>query len=93
MDVQENECQISHKNGENTGKILKVSCVRCNFVKFDNHFLWLPCEIFFTVITDDLFFSLPAACRRPFLAWGDFHARSRFARSTIPEDKWGLLVV
>ena len=27
-----------------------------------------------------------------FLAWGDFHARSRFARSTIPEEKWGLLV-
>ena len=25
----------------------------------------------------------------PFLAWGDFHARSRFARSTIPEDNWG----
>ena len=25
----------------------------------------------------------------PFLAWGDFHARSRFARSTIPEEKWG----
>ena len=25
----------------------------------------------------------------PFLAWGDFHARLRFARSTIPEDKWG----
>ena len=25
----------------------------------------------------------------PFLAWGDFHARSRFARSTIPEKKWG----
>ena len=24
----------------------------------------------------------------PFLAWGDFHARS-----TIPEEKWGLLVV
>ena len=21
--------------------------------------------------------------------WGDFHARSRFARSTIPEEKWG----
>ena len=29
----------------------------------------------------------------PFLAWGDFHARSRFAHSTIPEEKWGLLVV
>ena len=28
-----------------------------------------------------------------FLEWGDFHARSRFARSTIPEEKWGLLVV
>ena len=25
----------------------------------------------------------------PFLAWGDFHVRSRFARSTIPEEKWG----
>ena len=24
---------------------------------------------------------------------GDFHARPRFARSTIPEEKWGLLVV
>ena len=23
----------------------------------------------------------------PFLAWDDFHARSRFARSTIPEEK------
>ena len=21
--------------------------------------------------------------------WGDFHARSRFAHSTIPEEKWG----
>ena len=28
-----------------------------------------------------------------FLAWGDFHARSRFARSTIPKERWGLLVV
>ena len=25
----------------------------------------------------------------PFLAWGDFHARSRFARSTIPWGKMG----
>ena len=30
-----------------------------------------------------------AARMSPFLAWGDFHARSRFARSTIPEEKWG----
>ena len=25
----------------------------------------------------------------PFLAWGHFHTRSRFARSTIPVEKWG----
>ena len=25
----------------------------------------------------------------PFLAWGELHARSRFTRSTIPEEKWG----
>ena len=25
----------------------------------------------------------------PFLAWGDFHGRLHFARSTIPEEKWG----
>ena len=25
----------------------------------------------------------------PFLAWGDFHARWRFARLTIPEEKCG----
>ena len=24
-----------HKDGENTGKILKMSCARCNFVNFD----------------------------------------------------------
>ena len=28
-----------------------------------------------------------------FLVWGDLHACSRFARSTIPEEKWGLLIV
>ena len=28
-----------------------------------------------------------------FLGRGDFHAPSRFARSTIREEKWGLLVV
>ena len=27
-----------YKNCENTGKILKISCVRCNFVTFDIHF-------------------------------------------------------
>ena len=41
-----------HMNCENTGKILKISCVRCNFVKFDIHFLGHWEEIFFGV-TDD----------------------------------------
>ena len=41
---------------------------------------------------DVLHFSLSPP-RVAFLAWGDFHARLRFARSTIPEEKWGLLVV
>ena len=31
----------------------------------------------------------PHARKGPILAWGDFHARSRFARSTIPEENWG----
>ena len=35
-----------------------------------------------------LFFLSPR-CVSPFLAWVDFHARSRFARSTIPEEKRG----
>ena len=30
-----------HKNCD-TGKILKISCVGCNFVKFNIHFLGLP---------------------------------------------------
>ena len=42
-----------HKNCENAGKILKISRVRCNFVKFDTHFLGLPLEIIFGVITED----------------------------------------
>ena len=38
---------------DNTGKFLKISCERCNFVKFDFHLLELPYEIFVGVITDD----------------------------------------
>ena len=34
-----------------------------------------------------------AAGVSPFLAWGDFHARSRFACSTIPEEKWGTIII
>ena len=38
-----------------------------------------------------LLFSRGLSPRRvsPFLAWGDFHARFRFARSVMPEEKWG----
>ena len=42
-----------HKNCENTSKILKISCVRCHFVKFDIYFLGISQEIFFGVITDN----------------------------------------
>ena len=42
-----------HKNCENKGKILQISCARCNFVKFDIHFLGLPWEIFFGDVADD----------------------------------------
>ena len=31
-----------HKNCENAGKIVNISCVRCHFEKFDIHFLRLP---------------------------------------------------
>ena len=41
-----------HKNWENTGKIPKISSARCNFVKFDIHFLGHSQEIFFGVTTD-----------------------------------------
>ena len=30
----------------------------------------------------------PTRGKAPFLAWGDFHARTLFAPSTIPEEKW-----
>ena len=49
MGAQENKCQIS-KNFENTGKILKIACVRCHFVKFDIYFLGLPCEFFLLLL-------------------------------------------
>ena len=44
-----------HKNCENTGIIiLKISCVRYNFVKFDIiSFSQAPIRNFFGVVTDD----------------------------------------
>ena len=34
MGARENNFKF-HENCENSGKILKISCVRCHFVKFD----------------------------------------------------------
>ena len=42
-----------HKNFENAGKPLKISCVSCHFVNFGIYFLGLPYQIFFGVITDN----------------------------------------
>ena len=58
MRVQEINVKFQ-KNCENTGKILKISCVRCNFVKFDIHFLGLPSGILFGVTTDDYYIFSP----------------------------------
>ena len=38
-------------------------------------------------------FSLSLADLAFLVWWGDFHVRSRFTCSTIPEEKWGLLEV
>ena len=43
-----------HNNCDYTDKILTISCVRCDSVKSDIHFLELPWEIFFSVTKDDL---------------------------------------
>ena len=45
-----------------------------------------------TPLDKRLHFSLSPP-RVAFSRVGDFHARSRFARSTILEENWGLLVV
>ena len=43
-----------HRNCENTGKNLKISRVRCNFVKFDIYFSCSHKKLnFLGVITDD----------------------------------------
>ena len=41
------------------------------------------------LVSSTLFIFLSPRRVSTFLAWGDFHARSRFARSTISEEKWG----
>ena len=61
------------------------SAVKINSLAFDSTLYSDCCGL-------RLNFSLPPP-RLAFLACGDFHARSCFARSTIPEEKWGLLVV
>lgn len=38
-----------HKNFENIGKIQKISCASCQYVKFDINFVGPPYDIFFAV--------------------------------------------
>ena len=45
-----------HKNCENSGKIMKISCERCSFVKFDIIF---SVSVLFGVITDDYYIFSP----------------------------------
>ena len=39
-----------HKNCENAGKPLKISCERCNFVRFDIHFLGVSFSLVLKVL-------------------------------------------
>ena len=45
-----------HKNCENTGKSLLISCVRCHFVKFDIYFLGLPHKKFSLVLSQMIYY-------------------------------------
>ena len=58
---------------------------------FGRRVLKNPCESRLRVVpnfSSGIIFLSPRRVS-PFLSRGDFHARSRFARSTIPEEKWG----
>ena len=52
MGAKENKCQIS-QNYILHMKFQNFTCVFTILVKFDIHFLGLPWQIFFGVITDD----------------------------------------
>ena len=68
-----------HKNCENTSKILKISCVRCNFVKFDIHFLMTSCNegSFFLVAREGTLGTRLVFAEVP--PW--FHALGKFGHS------------
>ena len=53
MGAGENEYVKFHKITSYTLNFQNFSCVFTILVKFDIHFLGIPCEIFFGVITDD----------------------------------------
>ena len=59
MGARASECQVLQ---EYTSQILKISCPRCHFVKFDVYFLGLSWEIFFGVITEKYMRTTKAAC-------------------------------
>ena len=57
----------------------------CAFQKHANYEVQKPTDV--CVLRYRQFFSPRRVS--PFLSWDDFHARSSFARSTIPREKWG----
>ena len=72
-----------------TGRLCSGELCSCRLVILkdrDTHIYFL--RLLFMVGMIFLIFLSPRRVS-PFLAWVDFHARSRFARSTIPEEKWG----
>ena len=77
------------KNGLGKGPLLVLSA---NAWKDQNIRLWVVPH-FSSGIVERRLFSRGVIFTRarvsPFLTWGDFHARLRFARSTIPEETWG----
>ena len=63
------------------------------FLTDADRFPWKSQSEFCVVRATHKFKSLGFVCSprlvSPFFAWSDFQARSRFAPSTIPEEKWG----
>ena len=81
-------------NGPKCNKVLKINvitfCPKCNKV-LNVITIYPTCNKLLRLRVVPHFSSgvVERAKRAPFLAWGDFHARSLFARSTIPEEKMG----
>ena len=69
----------------------------CRFARNPNNGPWVPKQFEISLSSTNGLFTWSGGPRSSgvvgCLAWGNFHAHSRFARSTVREEKWGLLVV